>query len=181
MDERVTKQAVHMERRLTAHMEALAAASKAFAPAAAPGVGRLRPLRMSLVPMAPTDEMTARSQLGVSQLLLSSVEGDVSFREADLVQLDEDSAFYLPPLVVTLLSSFCKDVGNRAVRNYIKHHRPLQKAEDELEEAQRLVDCLEAQRLPRASMSELMRNPRASISLNMGALNMGALGRRERE
>ena len=86
------------------------------------------PLRMSLVPMGPADEMTARSQLGGSQLLLSSVEGDASFREADLVQLDEDSAFYLPPLVVTLLSSFCKDVGNRAVRNYIKHHRPLQKA-----------------------------------------------------
>ena len=132
MEERVTKQAAHMERRLTAHMEALAAAHKAFAPAAPPpGVGRLPlrlPLRMSSVPMAPADEMTARSQLGGSQLLLSSVEGEASFREADLVQLDEDSAFYLPPLVVTLLSSFCKDVGNRAVRNYIKHHRPLQKA-----------------------------------------------------
>ena len=183
MDERVTKQAAHMERRLTAHMEALAAASKAFAPAAAPGVGRLRPLRMSLVPMAPTDEMTARSQLGASQLLLSSVEGDVSFREADLVQLDEDSAFYLPPLVVTLLSSFCKDVGNRAVRNYIKHHRPLQKAEDELEEAQRQgTGYSEAQRQGRTSMSELMRSgsiriesiSRGAANLNMPNLNMAA-------
>ena len=77
--------------------------------------------------------MAARSQLGAaqlgaSQLLLSSVEGEASFRESELVQLDEDTAFYLPPLVVTLLSSFCKDVGNRAVRHYIEHHRPLQKA-----------------------------------------------------
>ena len=56
------------------------------------------------------------------------MEGEASFRESELVQLDEDTAFYLPPLVVTLLSSFCKDVGNRAVRHYIEHHRPLQKA-----------------------------------------------------
>lgn len=137
MEERVSKQAAHMERRLTAHMEALAAAHKAVAPPApAPAVGRLPlrlPLRMSSAPMAPADERAARSQLGAaqlgaSQLLLSSVEGEASFRESELVQLDEDTAFYLPPLVVTLLSSFCKDVGNRAVRHYIEHHRPLQKA-----------------------------------------------------
>ena len=138
MEERVSKQAAHMERRLTAHMEALAAAHKAVAPPApAPAVGRLPlrlPLRaMSSAPMAPADAMAARSQLGAaqlggSQLLLSSAEGEASFRESELVQLDEDTAFYLPPLVVTLLSSFCKDVGNRAVRHYIEHHRPLQKA-----------------------------------------------------
>ena len=47
-------------------------------------------------------------------------------------------------------------------------------AEDELEEAQRHVGCLEAQRQGRTSMSELMRSGSVSISRGAANLNMGA-------
>ena len=87
-----------------------------------------------------------------------------AFSAEDIVQLDEESVFYLPPLVVTLLSSFCRELGQRDVRNYIKHHRPLEKAEEGLEEALATRSC------------ELMRKRTPSRGGLLPPINIRALG-----
>ena len=58
-------------------------------------------------------------------------QGGGGVNPEDVVQLEERTVFYLPPLVVTLLASFCKDATKtrREVNHYLKQHRPLEEAE----------------------------------------------------
>ena len=77
----------------------------------------------------------------------------------DVVQLEERTVFYLPPLVVTLLASFCKDATKtrREVNHYLKQHRPL-------EEAEACGHAAASHMVRRRSISSFAANARAGVN-----------------